>query len=141
MTDAEISNLLINADKKVCGRFRQDQLQPKTFIPQIPLSVLLGQTSFRKIFLLALFITMGTTLFSCKGHNDDSMMLGEPAIEMPSQQVPAGDTVKQGSKDAVIGKVEDADPTQWVPPPPVQSYKPPENIVKEITFKHDTLKK
>jgi len=81
MPGTEISNyLMASAGKKVCGRFTQNQLQPEMFVPKIPYSILMSQTSFRKIFMLALFITMGTTLFSCKSYNDDRMILGEPAF-------------------------------------------------------------
>ncbi|TRW22310.1 hypothetical protein FMM05_17545 [Flavobacterium zepuense] len=81
MPGTEISSyLLANAGKKVCGRFNTEQLDPKPFIPQIPRSVLFSQTSFRKMFLLALLVTMGTTLFSCR------RTIGEPAIVDDTEQ-------------------------------------------------------
>ena len=64
MTDFEISNyMLLNVGKNVCGRFKTKQLD--RIIIQIPETVLYTQTSFRKIFMLALLFAMGTTLFSC----------------------------------------------------------------------------
>jgi hypothetical protein len=52
-----------NQNEKVCGRFKQSQLDRITI--QIPNRVLYSQTNYHKMFLLALFIAMGTTLFSC----------------------------------------------------------------------------
>jgi hypothetical protein len=46
----------------VCGRFKNSQLD--SLIIQIPNRVLHSQTHYHKMFLLALFIAMGTTLFS-----------------------------------------------------------------------------
>lgn len=51
----------------VCGRFEKSQLDSITI--QIPSRVLYSQTQFHKMFLLALFIVMGTTLFSCAAKN------------------------------------------------------------------------
>lgn len=70
--------LLANQSAKVCGRFEKTQLEPQPLNIYIPRDVFFGQTSFRKIFLLALLISMGSTLFSCKR---DNSYLGEIAIE------------------------------------------------------------
>ena len=55
---------ITNTDENICGRFRSNQLNTITI--QIPTQVLFSQVNFHKIFLLALFVCMGTTLFSCK---------------------------------------------------------------------------
>jgi hypothetical protein len=52
-----------NKNEGVCGRFKNSQLETITI--QIPSRILHTQTQYHKIFLLALFIAMGTTLFSC----------------------------------------------------------------------------
>lgn len=52
-----------NQNESICGRFKKSQLE--TIQIQIPSKVLYTQTNYHKIFLLALFIAMGTTLFSC----------------------------------------------------------------------------
>ena len=51
----------------VCGRFKNLQLDSLTI--QIPNRILYSQTHYHKMFLLALFIVMGTTLFSCADKN------------------------------------------------------------------------
>ncbi|TDO78095.1 hypothetical protein EV143_103340 [Flavobacterium chryseum] len=52
-----------NENNKICGRFKKSQLDTITI--QIPNRVLYSQTRYSKMFLLALFVAMGTTLFSC----------------------------------------------------------------------------
>src|SRR6218665_3103896 len=50
-----------NQNHKICGRFRKSQLDAITI--QIPDRVLYTQTNYYKMFLLALFIAMGASLF------------------------------------------------------------------------------
>lgn len=57
----------------VCGRFRKSQLDSITI--QIPSHILYTQTQYHKIFLLALFIAMGTTLFSCADKNGNKQQI------------------------------------------------------------------
>lgn len=57
----------------VCGRFKKSQLDSLTI--QIPNRVLYSQTQYHKIFLLALFIAMGTTLFSCADKNGNKQKI------------------------------------------------------------------
>jgi hypothetical protein len=56
--------ILSNQGNKICGKFKKSQLDSITI--QIPSKVLYTQTHFHKMFLLALFIAMGSTLFSCQ---------------------------------------------------------------------------
>ncbi len=60
-------------DSNVCGRFKKSQLDTLTI--QIPNRVLYSQTQYNKIFLLALFIAMGTTLFSCADKNGNKQKI------------------------------------------------------------------
>lgn len=64
MSTDEIQNYFIsNQNKSICGRFKNLQLDELTI--HIPSRVVYSQTRYHKIFLLALFIAMGTSLFSC----------------------------------------------------------------------------
>lgn len=64
MLPEEIQHFFIqNQNENVCGRFKKSQLDTITI--QIPSRVLYAQTNYYKIFVLALFVSMGTTLFSC----------------------------------------------------------------------------
>lgn len=60
---------LKNQGKKICGRFKNSQLDSVNI--QIPSRILFSQTQYHKIFLLALFVVMGTSLFSCATANGD----------------------------------------------------------------------
>ena len=61
----EIQDYLVkNKNERVCGHFYKKQLDTITIeIPQITFQ---QQLSFQKLFILALFFVMGTTLFSCQ---------------------------------------------------------------------------
>ena len=64
----EIQNYLWEHKKQgICGRFEQTQLSRITI--QIPQQILWNQVHFHKMFLLALLLTMGTSLFSCADSN------------------------------------------------------------------------
>ena len=74
MNDAEIQHyFVINQGKSICGRFSNQQLD--SVIIKIPTQVLYSQTNFHKIFLLALLISMGTTLFSCADKNGNKQKI------------------------------------------------------------------
>jgi hypothetical protein len=84
-TSDEIQHYFIeNQGQKICGRFKNEQMN-KVSIP-IPKSVFEKQLSFHKAFLLILFIVMGSTLFSCKNHNND-YVTGEPVVVEDTVQV------------------------------------------------------
>lgn len=84
--------------QKICGRFKTKQLD--TIAIQIPRSIIFNQIHFHKMFLLALVITMGTTLLSCSDtdgnkqkidkvevvSDEESYNVGEPAYHEDSIQ-------------------------------------------------------
>ncbi|GAA3575874.1 hypothetical protein GCM10022395_26070 [Snuella lapsa] len=53
--------------QRICGHFKQTQLDSINLF--IPSKVIATQHKFHKLFLLALLITMGTTLFNCTNKN------------------------------------------------------------------------
>lgn len=65
-------------NSNVCGRFKNSQLDSLTI--QIPNRVLYSQTHYHKMFLLALFITMGTTLFSCSDKNGNKQKIDKVEV-------------------------------------------------------------
>lgn len=76
---SEIQHYLVeNQGKKVCGRFNQKQLSTITI--QIPKQLLVSQVQFHKMFLLALLVTMGTTLLSCSDKNGDKQKIDKVEI-------------------------------------------------------------
>ncbi|WP_428224262.1 hypothetical protein [Flavobacterium sp.] len=83
MDSQEMQQFVIqNQGRKICGRFRQEQVEPN-FKISISESFLYQNRSFRKAFLLALFVVMGTTLFSCK--NEKGQALQEINVESETQ--------------------------------------------------------
>ena len=56
--------LLKNRHQKVCGHFYRKQLD--SLVIEIPERVIFHKHSFRSLFVLALVLTMGTMLLSCK---------------------------------------------------------------------------
>lgn len=108
MSDAEIKNYLITKkEERVCGHFRKQQLDTITI--EIPRQVLFSQTQFRKIFLLALLFTMGTTLLSCADEAGNKQKIENVVI--------ARDTITPESNNgAPKTKTEDTKP---LPPPRV----------------------
>ena len=74
MKAPEIQEFFIkNQGKSVCGRFKNEQLD--SIIIQIPREVLYTQVQFHKMFMLALLISMGTTLFSCQNANGNKQKI------------------------------------------------------------------
>tara|TARA_R110002072_G_scaffold117320_1_gene248335 strand:+ start:6782 stop:7735 length:954 start_codon:yes stop_codon:yes gene_type:complete len=62
---SEIKEYLIeHKSERVCGHFYKEQLD--SIVIEIPQITFHQQLSFQKIFVLALFFVMGTTLFSCQ---------------------------------------------------------------------------
>jgi hypothetical protein len=96
-----------NKGQNICGRFKNEQLE--TLVIQVPSSVLYSQKSFHKAFLMALFIAMGTSLFSCKDGNGNSQNIGEVVVV---------DTLNKNSETKGVLLPPEKD-TIAVPPPPV----------------------
>jgi Na+-translocating ferredoxin:NAD+ oxidoreductase RnfG subunit len=85
MLPDEVQHFFIqNQDKRICGRFKNEQLE--SLIIQIPSQVLQTQTNYHKMFLLALFIAMGTTLFSCQDKNGNKNRIDKIEIVDNSAQ-------------------------------------------------------
>jgi hypothetical protein len=111
----------------VCGRFKKSQLDSLTI--QIPNRVLHSQTHYHKIFLLALFIVMGTTLFSCSDKNGNRQKIDK--VEVVNEPKPQTDRI-------MVGDVKyDPNDTLHIPPPPpppkldqIKFVKPPEKNQK-----------
>jgi len=135
MNDTEIIVYLKNKkDDNVCGRFTADQLEEKNLI-SIPKKVLYSQTKFVNVFLLALLVTMGSMLFSCK--NNDYMTTGEVAITDEDTITSAKTDIPANDHPNVIGIV--VSPNDSIPPQ-VEQQPAPRGMLEEIRIKpEDTL--
>lgn len=83
-----------NQNQNICGRFKKSQLDTITI--QIPSQVLYTQTHYHKMFLLALFIAMGTTLFSCQDKNGSKQKIDKVEVvkKVPTKHITIGKALK-----------------------------------------------
>lgn len=94
---------------RVCGHFYKKQLDAITI--EIPRDAFCQKLPFQKLFVLALFIAMGTTLFSCSSPNG-----GKQKIE----HVILINTIKEIEKkiDINIFNTDSLIKSRKIPPPP-----------------------
>lgn len=99
-----------NQNEKICGRFKESQLDLITI--QIPSRVLSTQTNYHKIFLLALFVVMGTTLFSCADKDGNKKKIDK--IEVTNDESKFDSPIGK----AIISKNDSTCEIVSPPPPP-----------------------
>ncbi len=99
-----------NQGKLVCGHFRRKQLD--SIVIQIPEEVFHKQLSFQKLFILALLLVMGTTLFSCK------IDQGKP---QKIEKIEVIDTIIKVEKviENTSANIDTTNILKPVPPPPI----------------------
>ncbi|MFH6998372.1 energy transducer TonB [Flavobacterium sp. FlaQc-57] len=110
MLPEEIQHFFIqNQDKNICGRIRKSQLDSITI--QIPSRILYTQTHYHKMFLLALFIAMGTTLFSCQDKEGNKQKIDKIEVveDSPIVKTTSNDTIDVNNKSS---KISDAKTTK-----------------------------
>lgn len=119
MLPDEIQHFFIqNQNEKICGRFRKSQLDSITV--QIPSRVLYAQTNYYKMFLLALFVAMGTTLFSCQNKEGQKQKIDkvEVVTEIDQDENAIG-KAKINNKDSVPPPPPKADQVKFIKPKPI----------------------
>lgn len=67
-----------NSNQNICGKFKNTQLDEITI--QIPSQVFYTQTHYHKMFLLALFAVMGSSLFSCQDKNGNKQKIDKVEV-------------------------------------------------------------
>ena len=96
----EIQNYIHNnKNKRICGHIKQSQLN--TINLKIPEVIFNKTWNFRRLFLLALLLTMGTTLFTCS--NTDGKKQKINSIEVVETYKKSIDTILKNSN---VKKVE-----------------------------------
>ena len=132
MLPEEIRHYFIqNQDKGICGRFKKSQLDTITI--QIPNRVLYTQTQYHKMFLLALFIVMGTTLFSCADKDGNKKKIDKvEVVEDTSDASHVTVGIALPPKHDPNGKVKHVPPPP--PPPKVDHIK----FIKPVTATKNT---
>ncbi|MHC0440050.1 hypothetical protein [Flavobacterium sp. 3-210] len=140
MLPDEIQHFFIqNQNNKICGRFRKSQLDSVNV--QIPSRVLYAQTNYYKMFLLALFIAMGTTLFSCQNKEGKKQKIDKVEVvtdTITKERVVVGD-IKINPDDSLNN------PLPPPPPPKVDQIKfvknPVDNTKQKKSPNIDSKKK
>lgn len=135
MLPEEVQHFFIqNQKQNICGRMRKSQLDSITI--QIPSRALYIQTQYHKMFLLALFITMGTTLFSCADKNGNKQKIDKVEIIKDTTEIKTmtvGMLLPQKSNDSLHQVV--------LPPPPKINqvkFKQPKTIkCGEVKYKKE----
>ena len=129
MSTAEITIYLRqNSGNRVCGRFRSDQLEEKVSI-NIPRKALYSQTKFINVFLLALLVSMGSMLFSCKDNSPE--IVGELAVEpVDSVALPP----PTPDRSTTVGIVVSPNDTVSIasPPPSIPVKEAPKVLMREV---------
>lgn len=98
MNAAQVQNYFKqNWGKSVCGHFYTHQVGQNGIIIQFNKKDIPRQLPFYKMFLLALFIAMGTTLFSCKSETGDKVVIDR--IEVIKDTIQEIDSAKVSSVD------------------------------------------
>ncbi|GAA4057531.1 hypothetical protein [Flavobacterium chungnamense] len=92
----------LSKNTNVCGRFKNEQLD--SVIIQIPKSVIFSQVHFQKMFMLALLISMGTSLFSCQ--NSDGIKQKIETVEVVEEEPRMTLGIILPPKDSINNKVE-----------------------------------
>lgn len=85
-----------NKDKKICGHFYKQQLT--TVNIEIPTIIFQKQYSYTRTFALALLVTMGTALLSCKS---DGKIKKIETVEIIDSIIPKKKLIK---KDTILSK-------------------------------------
>jgi len=101
MSTDEIRDYL-SKNTNVCGRFKNEQLD--SVIIQIPTSVVFSQVHFHKMFMLALLISMGTSLFSCQNSNGTKQKIENVEVVEEEPRMTLG--IILPPKDSIYNKVE-----------------------------------
>lgn len=97
-----------NQDHNICGRFRKTQLDSIKLT--IPVEIIKQSYSFRKAFLLAIVIAMGSTLLSCTNPDGnqqkiDSVEIIDQKHTNPLTKTTCGTTSEKDSLETIEGEV------------------------------------
>ena len=132
--------LLEHQGKKICGRFNQTQLNTITI--QIPQQLLFSQVHFQKIFLLALLLTMGTSLLSCSDKDGEKKKIDK--VEIVADSISSHQTMTLG----MLLPPDTLNPDKKaIPPPPSPKidevkFVAPDVITRDASVdEKDSLKK
>lgn len=127
----EVQHFFIqNQNQNICGRFKNSQLNTITI--QIPSRILNNQRYYHKMFLLALYITMGTTLFSCQDKNGNKQKIDKVEVIQdgtPVEHISVGEPKINNLHDTIVP-----------PPPPPPKVDHVKFVKPVLTNRSETTK-
>ncbi len=104
MNTLEIQNFLnMNKDQSICGHIKQSQLDSINL--QIPIQSINKDLRFHKLFLYALLITMGTSLFSCITDNGNIKKID--SVEVVDSTLKTSDSINTKDCKTVVETLKD----------------------------------
>lgn len=112
-------HLMHHKTQPVCGHFYRKQLDSITI--EIPKTTFDQQLSFQKIFVLALFFVMGTTLFSCNYSDGKKQKIHDVIIVDTIKKLEEKIIATLPSRDSASNKLKETTTCiqkRKVPPPP-----------------------
>ncbi|MEF3077979.1 energy transducer TonB [Winogradskyella poriferorum] len=89
-----------NKDQRICGHIKQSQLDSINL--RIPEAVIHQNQSFHRLFLLALLISMGMTLFSCEDENGQKKKI--ESVEVVETKAKVKDSIIDEPQKELIKK-------------------------------------
>ena len=93
-----------HTEGSVCGRFQREQMDAITI--EIPRSTFSKPLSFQKRFILALLLTMGTTLFSCESSQGKKQQIENVVlIDVQDAYNKSIDTISQEQCEQILEKM------------------------------------
>ncbi len=97
-----------NNEQRICGHIRQDQLDAINL--KIPERIFHKKISFHKAFLLALLLTMGTTLLSCTSGNGKLKKINsvEVVCSINNEVLLSKDSIEDNPENTVLTEIKGA---------------------------------
>ncbi|WP_138432771.1 energy transducer TonB [Winogradskyella algicola] len=107
-----------NKDQRICGHIKQSQLDSINL--RIPEAIIHQNQSFHRLFLLALLISMGMTLFSCEDENGQKKKI--ESIKVVETKTKVKDSIIDEPKKELIKKddsivIQSPKKTRTIPKP------------------------
>ena len=134
-SEKEIQDYLVkNKNHRVCGHFYKKQLD--SIVIEIPQTAFQQQLSFQKLFILALFFVMGTTLFSCQYSDGQNQKIENVmVIDTLNKVGKRNDAFKTILKKNTVNKVNKSNNKQPIPKIGITECKTP-STKEEILENH-----
>lgn len=144
MSDDDVRDFFLNkTTERVCGRFKQKQLQQ--IVIDLPQNIFRIEMPVWKRFLVASLVVFSTTLFSCNTSIDGQLVKAGEALEMVSslysiERVVSTNFVGVVERQDTTG-LQECSPTMGIVAPKIIKVNEPEILKGDVAFVNtDTVK-